>query len=59
MSLGEVWVALGDGGRCVKDIDWGFGKVDFRIVFGLSGRFGHTAPVRAGANLLFIDGWWL
>ena len=58
--LGEqARVGLGDSGGCVKDIDWGFGKVDSLIATGLFSGSGYSAPMRAGASLLFVDGWWL
>jgi hypothetical protein len=52
----EGWMDLGDDDGCVKDIGWGFGKMGFRIGFGLSCRVGYTSPVPASASLRFIDG---
>ncbi len=51
----EAWMGLGNGDGCGKDVGWGFGKMGFRIGFGLSGRVGYTTPVPASASLRFID----
>jgi hypothetical protein len=37
MLVEEVWSGIGDGGGCVKDVDWDFGKVDSGIVSGFFG----------------------
>jgi hypothetical protein len=51
----RIWLGPGGGGS--KELGSDFLRVDFRVTFGLSRGAGHTPTVRAGASVLFVDGW--
>ena len=55
----RVRVGLGESDGCVKEVGWGVLKVDFGVACGRCRGLGYTPTVRAGACMLFVDGWQL